>query len=111
MLRITTLFCAAIILTGCWTVTEMTFQSGESDDKMIVGCGKGDVQTATIQAWKDARQKLDISGLGEKYGLAEKESKYQANTAIILFQLVPLNEEETQTTNKNKPEKNPAQAL
>jgi hypothetical protein len=112
MLRFVTFFCLAIILSGCGeAVTRATFKKSPGDDKMIVGYGKGELTTATLAAWKDARIKLDISGLGEHYGLTESSTQYRYDTAWIVFKLIPLNElESTKHDNDSGelPKKTPA---
>ena len=96
MLRFVTFFCLAIILSGCGEkITEAHFTKTSGAANIIVGYGKGDLHRASNNAWKDARNKLDISGLGDYYGLAEASTKYQYNTAFIVFTLVPLKEIES----------------
>lgn len=91
MLKIVTVICAAIFLTGCYTVTDVSHEMGMEGEKIIVGYGRsGEIEEATKKAWKDAREKLEISGLEDYYGLTEAACQYKASTAVITFRLVPL---------------------
>lgn len=91
MLKLVTTACAALFLTGCYTVTGVSHEMGSEDEKIIVGYGRsGVIEEATKKAWKDAREKLEISGLEDYYGLTEAACQYKASTAVITFKLVPL---------------------
>jgi hypothetical protein len=94
--------CAAIFLTGCYTVTEVSHELGSKDDKIIMGYGRSAViEEATKMAWKDAREKLEISGLEDYYGLTEAACQYKASTAVITFKLVPLKDFDTTEQDSN----------
>ena len=56
-----------------------------------MGYGRsGLIEIATKKAWEDAREKLEMSGLEDYYGLTEAACQYKASTAVITFKLVPL---------------------